>query len=246
MAIDAQHVPPDLPLELERVILQMADRLIPILYKVVVLSTQAMWPPLPLPIAKLPQYGRYVQHLLIGSARDKMIGQYLKYCPNIIDFASGMPLSEPQMKLVDRLPLHQLYLNFYNSSASPSTLILFSQVTHLDAAALDLSLLPHFTSLTHLVLGSNLSFSVYVDILKQYSRLKVLMVWDIDVSNATIFPQLQREIIPGFDDTRIVRMKCRKHLNWRMKALGDTRNAWSFAERVVEERSVRPRAQISS
>ncbi|TFK60547.1 hypothetical protein BDN72DRAFT_850435 [Pluteus cervinus] len=253
-----------LPLELEHIILQMAlendmtdaknllfvakyvfDWLIPILYRVVILSRSLnAYLPLHLPITKLPRYGRYVQHLFIESAPDEIIDQYLEFCPNVTDFAYWTTLTEPRINSVVRLPnLIQLGLNFHDIldiRFTPSALAAFSKITHVDAEALDVSFLSHFPSLTHLVLRFDHEPDMYNDVLERHPRLKVFILWEY---GNFLFPKLECNGIPGVNDARVVHLKYGTMQNWKMNALGDPQNSWAFAERVVEERLAHTRAQ---
>ncbi|TFK73811.1 hypothetical protein BDN72DRAFT_834154 [Pluteus cervinus] len=267
MAIDDHLIDPVFPREIECVILQMAlkgdmndaknllfvakrvfDWLIPILYNVIVLDSLeegVAWPPLPLPIAKLPQYGLHVHHLFVTrSTRDKNLDQYLKYCPNIVDFASWEELSQAQIKRVLRLPLSQLHLSgtaVRGMPLTPSTFALLSHVTHFEDD--DHTFLSRLPSLSHFVdnIGGN-SATIYVEFLQQHPRLKVLIVWVPDF-NFGFLPEVVDWVIPELDDARVVHLKFGTIENWRMKAWGDPGNAWSFAERVVEGRLAVARAQ---
>ncbi|TFK58569.1 hypothetical protein BDN72DRAFT_966315 [Pluteus cervinus] len=156
MAIDDHHVDPVLPLELECTILQMAlesnmadaknllfvakhvfDWLIPVLYKVIVLSREKLyaWPPLPLPTTNLPQYGHHVHHLFAALNTNRpTVDKYLKHCPNIVNFSSWMALSDLQFDLVLHLPLHQLNIRIIQQKHSnPPIPSVFSKITHLTA-----------------------------------------------------------------------------------------------------------------
>ncbi|TFK73824.1 hypothetical protein BDN72DRAFT_956169 [Pluteus cervinus] len=265
--MDDIHVSPVLPLEIELIILQTAlesnmkdtknllfvakyvfDWLIPILYKVIILNLnkQRAWPPLPLPIAKLPQYGQYVQHLFIMATPEDVADQYLKYCPNIVNLASWKGFSQPQIEHILRLPLRQLDLvSRYPSTripVIPSVLALFSKITHLGLEVLQIEYLEHFPSLTHLVLGPFVATEVYVELLKQRPGLKVLVVRVADF----VYSLIPRVVHEDVDDPRVVRIDCQHRENWRLHALGDPRNAWSLGERVVEERFARIRATKSA
>ncbi|TFK58568.1 hypothetical protein BDN72DRAFT_966314 [Pluteus cervinus] len=268
---DHCHVHPVFPLELQCIILRMAlendmndaqnllfiskdvfDCLIPILYKVVILRqrNQLAWPPLALPIEKLPQYGRYVQHLLVTptSVRDNGVDPYLQYCPNIINFGRQEAFLPSQLEHLVRLPLTQLRLG--NPAARslpliPSTFILFSKITHLDIKEPDITFLSHFPSLTHLILeedfDEDLDYEVCAEVLRQHPGLKVLIIHVPDFHTGSL-PELDHEITPEMD-LRVVHLNYWVIDTWRRKALGDPGNAWSVAERVVEERLARARAE---
>ncbi|TFK73819.1 hypothetical protein BDN72DRAFT_834164 [Pluteus cervinus] len=170
MAIDDHHVDPILPLELQCLILQMAlennmndplkllfiskdvfDWLIQILYKTISLFSQHSfaWPPLPFPITKLPEYGRYVQHLLVMPVPEDVLDQYLRYCSNIIYFGSQASLSH--------LNLNEPHSPDINDIDLTS---LFSKITHLDIEELHIAFLSHFPSLTHLVVHYGVDYVV--------------------------------------------------------------------------------------
>ncbi|TFK73806.1 hypothetical protein BDN72DRAFT_834149 [Pluteus cervinus] len=217
-----------LPLELEHIILQMAlendmtdaknllfvakyvfDWLIPILYKVVTLCRSLnTYPPLHLPITKLPHYGRYVHHLFIEQASDEVIDRYLEF--------SGPTLQN--LKRVVRLPLTHLDLNFsaaINIHFTPVTLSGFSNITHLDVEDPNIPFLSHFPSLTHLVLGAEDDPTLYKGTLEQHSRLRVLILWEYEERD---FPELQQRVIHGVEDARVVHLKYGDRA-WKMKAL---------------------------
>ncbi|TFK73826.1 hypothetical protein BDN72DRAFT_893554 [Pluteus cervinus] len=199
MAIDDHHVDPVLPLEIKFIILQMAlksdmrdaknllfiskdvfDWLIPILYNAVVLTSYEphAWPPLPLPIAKLPQYGRYVQHLFAISTPETVLDQYLEHCPNIVDLASWDQFSQSQIRSIVRLPLSQLILSSDAATSmplTPPTLKLFPKITHLSIEGLDTSFVSHFPALTHLVFDEYIDFTGWMEVFEQYLKLKVLI-----------------------------------------------------------------------
>ncbi|TFK73822.1 hypothetical protein BDN72DRAFT_956167 [Pluteus cervinus] len=266
MAIDSRHLLPTLPPELQLIILQMAlennmtnaknllfiakhvfDWLIPILYKVVILSRKDLyaWPPLPLPIAKLPQYGRHVHRLLLLSSPGHIIDQYLQHCPNIVDFSSSEELSDAQWELALRLPLHQLNPTFitWKQYSNPSNPSLFSKITHITSNGEQLGRISHnrYPSLTHVVIPSN-SYSAHEveGIFQRNPGLKVLVVGSSTARNM-ILPELKHNPIHGDNDldARVVHLEYNAINNWK------TRNIWSVAERVVEERHARARAKHS-
>ncbi|TFK73808.1 hypothetical protein BDN72DRAFT_834151 [Pluteus cervinus] len=252
MTLNAHDADPILPPELELIILQMAlendmadaknllfvakrtfDWLIPILYEIVILSRdkRRAWPPLRLPVAKLPQYGRHVCHLFVITTRDNVLDQYLQSCPNIIDFASERTLSDSQIRRLVHLPLYQLNVSFIPKStigSPPLISALLSNITHLTVDKYDLTFLPHCPSLTHLVIWSDFMPKLYL-----------LIGLDHGVG-PPILPELRYRMI---NDPRMVHLEYETLENWRMKALGDPRNAWSFAERIVERQLARVRAQ---
>ncbi|TFK73812.1 hypothetical protein BDN72DRAFT_956161 [Pluteus cervinus] len=266
MATDNHHVDPVLPLEIERIILQMAlkndmnnaknllfickdvfDWLIPTLYNVVVLTSHKgyAWPPLRLPIAKLPQYGPHVRHLSIMWIPDTVVDQYLQSCPNIVDLARSEEFSQSQIEHIARLPLRQLELNSKDARSipmTPSILALFSKITHLHAEELKVQYLSYFPSLTHLVLGMDVERKVFIEVLEQRPGLQVLMVrlyfHSLRIPEVTL-----GEVITGLDDPRVVYLNYSVENSWKMKAMGDPRNAWSLSERTVESRLAVARAQ---
>ncbi|TFK73823.1 hypothetical protein BDN72DRAFT_956168 [Pluteus cervinus] len=255
MAIDDHHVLPVLPPELQFIIFQVAlennmidaqnllfvarhvfDWLIPILYKVVLLSPRNLyaWPLLPLPITKLPQYGRHVHRLLLLSPPDHILDQYLQHCPNIVDFSSFSELPDPQFDLVLRLPLHHLCTTFiarkqYLNPLAPSV---FSKLTHITTNGEQIGLVSHchFPSLTHLAIGDR-SYSVreVPRIFEQNPGLRVLIVGYGTQKDITL-PEVRPYATPGVNDARVVHLEYNVIINWR------TRNIWSFAEGIVEER----------
>ncbi|TFK73813.1 hypothetical protein BDN72DRAFT_834157 [Pluteus cervinus] len=160
--------------------------LIQILYKTISLleGHSFAWPPLPLPLAKLPEYGRYVQNLLVMAAPSDVLDQYLRYCPNIINFWSDESLSQRQLERLICLPLRHLKLgdSYCLSSVIPqnaftsTTTSLFSTITHLDIEELDIPFLSRFLSLTHLVLHEDVGPEVYGEVFRQHPRLKVLSI----------------------------------------------------------------------
>ncbi|TFK73827.1 hypothetical protein BDN72DRAFT_893555 [Pluteus cervinus] len=268
LAKDTPRIGPTLPLELERIIFPMAlennmadaknlvivakyvfDWLIPIVYKVVLLSSGhggPKWPPLPLPISKLPRYGRYVQHLFIMPTPENVLGRYLQYCPNIVDLASWQRLSGAQIELIAHLPLTRLTLSDTASRGmrlTSSALTVFSKITHLDLEDVKTRFIRHFPLVTHLAICSGIDFEEYLDVLEKFPNLKVLIAWQPD-GQGRRFPEVQDDLVyPEVVHPRTIKIIYSKVDSWLKTAMGEPRNVWELAEDVAEERVAVARAR---
>ncbi|TFK73825.1 hypothetical protein BDN72DRAFT_834171, partial [Pluteus cervinus] len=199
------------------------DWLIQILYKTISLfsNNKFAWPPLPFPITKLPKYGPYVQHLLVTAVPEDVLDQYLRYCSNITNFGSQEALSQSQLERLLRLHLSQLKLSedAFTSLIPPTPVPThIHHVTHLDIQELHVTFLSHFPSLTHLIVHDDVDDpEVHGEVLRQHPRLKLLIVHIPDFHSG-VFPELDRDIVPGLDP-RVVHLNYWESDNWQRDAL---------------------------
>jgi len=114
---------------------------------------------------------------------------------------------------------------------TPSTLNLFSKITHLDVYHPGFP--PHFPSLTHLIIHDDLEdFEHYGEVWTVSPMLKVVIVRTPGI-------RTDRDLTSYGLDLRVVQLDYDIVKSWRSNAWGDTENAWTVAEKIVEERRAR-------
>jgi len=188
-----ENVSPNLPLELERLIFELAvldigpkrsttlllvarrvyNWIRPLVYRV---FNQMGKPPLP-DFKRYPQLMASVGHLAewlmvgYGSGFPYPLNVLLSFCPNIVVLASWTIPIRPLLPIVDKLPLRRLSANFDDFTYDDFLMKPFVNVTHLEVVSFlgntwdrNFEALIHLPNLTHL---SVIEHAIKVEVIPQ-------------------------------------------------------------------------------
>ncbi|TFK65765.1 hypothetical protein BDN72DRAFT_845146 [Pluteus cervinus] len=136
---------------------------------------------------------------------------------------------------ISRLPLTHLSVNVREIKLTPVLINTLSKITHLDNLAMfnDLTILDHFTSLTHL--SFLFARDTASEIFERFPKLKVLIYYDCFdyITKPVVRPFSPDKDPPGF--VRMARGTRGGFEDW-LADITDGEGIWGLAEEAIEKR----------
>ncbi|TFK65033.1 hypothetical protein BDN72DRAFT_962829 [Pluteus cervinus] len=238
-AVKNQNLRP-FPINLILVARRVYEWLIPVIYRTISLQEGHEYP-IQWDAEKLAKYGIYARHLFVWkpSSHFRDTPQATKIplvlCPNVTDLLWWPRNYKADTGAISHLPLTHLSILLNIVQQTPHMIQTFSNITHLDNIGSftdDITLVNHFTSLTHLSVHGNDG-----RIPRFFEKLPGLQVLINYSCRAGITSPILRDFDPDKDDPRLVRMiRGTGGFEHWLADINGGRGMWGLAEEAIEMR----------